>query len=335
MIPCCFHPTRVVVIDDNSEFLHNLNQNLLKEYASYHYFKNPQKALHFLNDVYQPDPFPNRYIKTLDEDKWEHRSLDVNIWDTYLEVYRPQRFEEISVVIVDYSMPGMSGLEICKKIKDPNIQKILLTGIADESLAIHAFNEGLIQAYVRKQDFHMSDLLNEAVEKAQWRYFNRFSEITLKAIAIADSENQAIADSKFQAFFKSLLKRYKFREAYLCEAMGSYLFLTKEGTAYGLVVRNEDEVELYAESAEMKQVKRSLVQELQDGKKMMFHHNRYSSLAPPGKEEWENHLYPSRPFHGALETYYYAFGPGMFNIDPARVLSFERYAEDRRFEVHS
>lgn len=334
MIPCCFHPTRVVVIDDNYEFLENLNQNLSKDCASYRYFKSPQKALDYLNNVYQSSPFPNRYIEPRDEEKWEHRTLDVNIWDTYNEVYRPQRFDEISVIIVDYSMPGISGLEVCKQIKDPNIQKILLTGISDESIAILAFNEGLIQGYIRKQDFDMSDLLNEAVEKAQWRYFNRFSEIAVKAIAIADSENQAISDPKFHSFFKTLLKRYGFKEAYLCEAMGSYLLLKKDGTAYGLVVNNEDQLNLYVESAEVQKVNPSLVQDLKDRKKIMFHHNRYASFAPP-PEEWENHLYPSQVFEGNLQTYYYAFAPNMFNVDLSRVLSFETYKIGTMFEIYS
>ena len=334
MIPCCFHPTRVVVIDDNYEFLENLNQNLSKDYASYRYFKSPHKAIDYLNNVYKSDPFPDRYIEPVDEEKWEHRTLDVNIWDTYHEVYRPQRFEEISVVVVDYSMPGMSGIEVCKQIKDPNIQKILLTGIADESIAIHAFNEGLIQGYIRKQAFDMSDLLNEAVEKAQWRYFNRFSEIAVKAIAIADSENQAISDPKFHGFFKTLLKRHGFREAYLCEAMGSYLFLTKDGTPHGLVVNNEDQLNVCVESAEVQNIDPSLVQDLKDRKKIMFHHNRYTSFTPP-PEEWENHLYPSQSFVGDLQTYYYAFAPNMFNIDLSRVLSFDQYKAGKYFEILS
>jgi CheY-like chemotaxis protein len=334
MIPCCFHPTQVIVVDDSREFLYTLNQNLSKEHASYVYFNSPEKALRYLNETYQPNPFPNRYIEPLDEGEWEHRILDVNIWDTYLEVYRPQRFEEISVVVVDYSMPGMTGLDICKQIKDPNIQKILLTGIADESKAIEAFNEGIIQGFIRKQSFDMDDLVNEAIEKAQWRYFNRFSEIAVKAIAIADSQNQAITDSKFHDFFKALLKKHKFREAYLCEAMGSYLFLTKNGTAYGLVVNNKDQLDLCAESAESQNLDPSLAQAFRDRKKIMFHHNRYDSFAPP-PEEWENCLYPSQTFEGVRDTYYYAFAPNMFNIDATRILSFQDYRAGRMFEVQS
>jgi CheY-like chemotaxis protein len=332
MIPCCFHPTRVVVIDDNHEFLCNLNQNLSKDNASYVYFTNPGKALHYLNDIYKPNPFPNRYLEPRDEDKWEHRTLDVNIWDTYCEAYRPERFEEISVVVVDYSMPGMSGLDVCKEIKDPNIRKILLTGHAEESIAIHAFNEGLIQGYIRKQDFHMDDLLNTAIERAQWRYFNQFSEIVIKSIDVADSQNQAVTDTKFHEFFKTLLNKHKFREAYLCEAMGSYLFLTKDGIPYGLIVNNQDQLDLYAEAAESENIEPSIVQELKDRKKIMFHHNRYNTFAPP-PEEWKSCLYPSQLFKGAQDTYYYAFAPSMFNIDTTRILSFQDYRAGKTFEI--
>jgi hypothetical protein len=156
----------------------------------------------------------------------------------------------------------------------------------------------------------------------------------VKAIDIADSQNQAITDPKFHDFFKDLLKKHKLKEAYLCEAMGSYLFLTKNGTSYGLVVNNKDQLELCAEAAEAQNLDVSLIQALRGRKKIMFHHNRYDSFAPP-PEEWENHLYPSHPFEGQKDTYYYAFAPSMFNIDAACVLSFQDYRAEKRFEIQS
>jgi hypothetical protein len=79
MIPCCFHPTRVIVIDDNEEFLKSLYLNVPTEHASYQLYKSPQKSLHYLNEVHRPNPFPNRYIQSLDEEEREHRLLDINI----------------------------------------------------------------------------------------------------------------------------------------------------------------------------------------------------------------------------------------------------------------
>lgn len=332
MIPCCFHPTRVVVIDDNHEFLEQLNQVLSKNHTSYHYFKNPQKALHYLNEVYQPNPFPNRYVESVEEDKWEHRRLDVNIFDTHHEVYRPERFEEISTVVIDHSMPGMSGIQICKQIKDPNIQKILLTGVADEHIAIKAFNKGIIHHYIRKQDLDMVDELNDVIETSQWRYFNKLSEVALKAITSSDPIDPAITDPKFQDFFKKLVKQEKFREAYLCESMGSYVFLTEEGKVFGLVTNNEDQLELGADSGEALNIAPALLQELKERKKMMCYHSRHGTFEPPA-HEWGNHVYPPRVIQGLKDTYYYAFAPNIFDVDLSRVLPFRQYKARKMFEI--
>ena len=337
MVPCCFHPTRVVVIDDSTEFLESMDRTLSKNHASYQYMSDPQKALYYLNEVYQPNPFPNRYIEAMEEEEWEHRCLDINIFDTYHEVYRPERFNEISVLIVDHAMPGMSGLELCRKIKDPNIQKILLTGVADEHLAIHAFNEGIINHYIRKQDMDMVDQLNQAVEKAQWRYFNKLSEITFKAITAIDHRNHAVVDPNFQNFFtkimqQSLVAPYRFKEAYLCEAMGSYVLLTETGEVYGLVVNNDGQIEAWTDSEEALKADPQLLEELANRTKMMWYHNRSGTLEPPGKE-WVNHAYVPEILKGAKEDYYYIFAPNLFDVDRARVLSFEAYKASQRFEI--
>jgi CheY-like chemotaxis protein len=332
MTPCCFHPTRVVVVDDNREFLNNLDPILSQDYSSYMYFKNPQKALYHLNEVYQPNPFPNRYIASLDETEHEHRWMDVNILDTHHEIYRPQRFEEISVVVADYSMPGMNGLELCRQIKDPHIQKILLTGLADESKAIEAFNEGIIQHFITKQSLQMVERLNQAIEAAQWRYFNRFSEVAIKAITIADSEKHAIVDPHFNEFFKKLIKQHGFREAYLCESMGSYLLIKDDGSAHGLIVNNADQLDLCVDSAEALKVDPSIVQLLREREKMMFHHDRESILEPE-PEEWKHCLYDPNTLQGEHETYYYAFAPNMFDVDVNRVLPFEKYKGKQLFKI--
>jgi CheY-like chemotaxis protein len=324
MIPCCFHPTRVILVDDDREFLDNLHNSLSHDYASYQHFNDPEKALHYLNEVYTPNPFPNRYIQAIDEDKWEHRRLDVNVWDTHHEVYRPERFKEISVIVVDHSMPDMSGIELCRQITDPNVQKILLTGMTGHDIVIRAFNEGIIHHYIDKQASDMAEQVNQAIESAQWRYFNKLSEVTLKAITSDDLVNHAVVDPNFQSLFKNLLKQHGLREAYLCESMGSYVFLTEHGVTHGLVVNSADQLEVSCDSAEALEIDTSLLEELKNQKKMMFYHSRQAILEPPAKE-WKNHVYSPQILQGKQEIYYYVFEPNLFDLDLSRVLPFGEY----------
>ncbi len=64
--------------------------------------------------------------------------------ETGIEVIQ-QRLSEISIVISDYKMPGLDGLETLNRILsiNPEITRILLTGYATMESAIQATNEGL------------------------------------------------------------------------------------------------------------------------------------------------------------------------------------------------
>jgi serine phosphatase RsbU (regulator of sigma subunit) len=58
----------------------------------------------------------------------------------------------VDVVISDYMMPGMSGLDLLKKVKSlqPETMLIMLTGYADKQNAIRALNEANIYQYLEK-----------------------------------------------------------------------------------------------------------------------------------------------------------------------------------------
>ena len=64
--------------------------------------------------------------------------------ETGIEVIQ-QHLSEISIVISDYKMPGLDGLETLNRILsiNPEITRILLTGYATMESAIQATNEGL------------------------------------------------------------------------------------------------------------------------------------------------------------------------------------------------
>ncbi|HAR63804.1 MAG: hypothetical protein DKM50_08675 [Candidatus Margulisiibacteriota bacterium] len=57
-----------------------------------------------------------------------------------------------SVVICDYKMPGMNGIQFLAEIKDlfPDTIRIMLTGQADLNMAIDAVNEGNIFRFLTK-----------------------------------------------------------------------------------------------------------------------------------------------------------------------------------------
>ena len=66
----------------------------------------------------------------------------------------------MDIVISDYMMPDMNGLEFLMKVKEdhPDVIRILLTGYADKENAIKAINEVGLYQYIEKP-WNNEDLL--------------------------------------------------------------------------------------------------------------------------------------------------------------------------------
>lgn len=59
---------------------------------------------------------------------------------------------EVSLVISDYNMPQMNGLDFLKSVKDqyPHILAIMLTGQAEIQIAVRAINEAGVYKFIQK-----------------------------------------------------------------------------------------------------------------------------------------------------------------------------------------
>lgn len=160
--------------------------------------------------------FSRGLVSLLDEEEFEHRTLDINVRDIYRIMYNRARFQQISTVVVDYHMPGMDGIEFCRSIKNPNIQKILLTSIVDESKAIECLNDGLINTFIRKQSPNIMQQLGQALVQAQNRYFSHLSQIVQQVISVSPAES-ALSDPAFIELFHRLVRKFDVVEYYLTE----------------------------------------------------------------------------------------------------------------------
>ena len=60
--------------------------------------------------------------------------------------------DEFDLVLADYKMPGMNGVELLSKVNDkyPNTARILITGYSDISTAKDAINKAKVDNYVEK-----------------------------------------------------------------------------------------------------------------------------------------------------------------------------------------
>ncbi|HOM04548.1 MAG TPA: SpoIIE family protein phosphatase [Candidatus Kapabacteria bacterium] len=89
---------------------------------------------------------------------------------------------DFAVIISDYRMPEMDGIELLHKVKEisPDTIRIILTGFADMQIAIEAINEGNIFRFLTKPlpTDKLINSINDALE--QYRLITTEKELTRK-----------------------------------------------------------------------------------------------------------------------------------------------------------
>lgn len=323
-IPSFFFPTTVVFIDDNIEFLRSVAIGLDYKQSVFTFYSDPKKALQFINSQGEINALGNGLISLLDEEELEHRTVDINAKDLYRTMYNKERFKNISCVVVDFHMAGMDGIEFCESIKNPNIQKILLTSIVDESKAIDVLNSGTIDTFVRKQSCNMMSLINQSISKAQERYFLCQSQLYQQIANITKDEN-ALLEPAFQEIFNKIINDFKAIEYYLAEWQGSFVFLNSQGENYGLMVKTKEQIASLLECEESESAPKDVLDSIKRGNKLFCHHSAKNQNLPNGAV-WEQYLFPAQKLFGS-KTYFCAHGPEMFDIDRKKLLTFDRYTD--------
>lgn len=76
--------------------------------------------------------------------------------------------ENIAILMCDQRMPGMTGVEVCKRVREirPDVVRIIVTAYADLKAAVDAINEGQVARYVTKpwRNQELIDLLRASID---------------------------------------------------------------------------------------------------------------------------------------------------------------------------
>ena len=243
-----FHPSTVVFLDDNHQFLSDLELRLPGR-MPYILHEDPAVALAEVNRHTATPTLANRCFSRLENERgsWRDSIIEFDVALIEEEVNSVERFHRTSVVVVDYAMPAMNGLEFCEKITDPYVKKLLLTGAADEKLAVRAFNDGLIDRFILKNQPDSLDLMLQFTNELQIAHFQR--QQTVLAAALSLNPPPFIYDPTLIDEIERLAHRHSFVEHYLVGDPPGYLLLTSSGDVQRLVVMDECEFAAQTERA--------------------------------------------------------------------------------------
>ncbi len=295
---CFYYLTQVVIVDDNKTFLENLPDNL-NDALKYHLFCSPKEALAYLEKQKSALLKPEDFSGTAD-DLATGESLNINLPKIRTLSENKRRFDAPLVVIVDHDMPGMSGIEFCQKLKKHPIKKIMLTGAADHKLAVQAFNEGIIDQFIAKNEPKIFEIIDQAVENLQQQYFAEISEPIIRMITTTTFS--FLGNPAFEAFFSNLIKAHKIKEYYLTDAMGSYFMLNAKDEPLHLVVQSDQQIKDYLHTAEDNDAPEEIIQAIASKKQLLclLTENDFHQSA----SKWKNYLHPAKKIEGVRNGYY-------------------------------
>ncbi len=232
------HPTTICLVDDNQSFLDSMILEMPSMWAC-RAFTDPHAAAEFLNQPIGLPPLAERCLSR-ETSTGSDAVIHIDLGLIEQEVNHPDRFRRISVLVADYAMPSMNGLELCAAARDPHLRKAMLTGVADEKLAVEAFNEGLIHRFIPKHGTSATAIAREYIAELQAEYFEQYTALLQGSLTVG--KPGFLTDPDVSQWVEALMRTERLVEYYLVDDPPGLLMLGSDGAMFRAMIL--DPVEL-------------------------------------------------------------------------------------------
>jgi CheY-like chemotaxis protein len=305
LVPCLKFPTTLVFVDDDLEFLNNLELVLAEEYK-YKSFPSAKEALTFIKSQDEKwREFIKKYLSlNLEDTEILKPKASLSIADIHHILYDASRFNLSSVMVTDFAMPDMSGIELCENLKIYLIKNIMLTGEAGYDLAVSGFNRGFLDQFILKSETDFLTKIKQSAANLEAELFVDISK-NLYEVMCGSLEESIFSDPAFIQFFEDLVRKFNIVEYYLLDTSGSYVLLNAEGKIHWLIVKNERDMKMMQEIAEEETKNKALIDAIEKREKLALLLNPDKQLLSP--KTWR--LEKVQLLQGK-EKYYYSLVEG-------------------------
>lgn len=281
-IPLIYFPTKVMVIDDDPIFLMGLTYILPKEYLLT--YTNIQEGLDYLdlNSIKYENVDSYLMEASFVNDDFEPLDVIHNIETIFKKLCNPTA-NDVSVILIDYNLHETNGLEICKKINDIPIKKILMTGGMEQGLALKAFNDGYIDFYISKNEQNLKMEIISAINKLKITFFQDYNK---RIGIIRDIDDSA----EYSKIFNLFLTEKNIVSYYAIDTFGSYQCFNFEGKPYQFMCWSDEQLNELLMIGENCQANSNIIEKLKNKEYGVF----LSTEADKLKSVcfWEEHMYP-------------------------------------------
>lgn len=306
-LPIYQHPSLTILIDDSANFLRSLSFQLDPALPRKG-FNNPKLALEWLREQSARPPQPSQLLCD-NVDAYprlsQQRAVSINLEQICQISHRQERFMTPSVLVVDYSMPGMNGIEFCEALHDSRYKIILLTGTADDRIAVAAFNRGLIHRYIPKSDDSALERLGIEICALQRSFFEAQSDRVQGLMALNDFS--FVTDPAIDSLFREISARYNIVEHYLYTEPAGILLYDKHALPRLLVIATEQTMDSHYEVAVDNGAPASLLDALRERRIVPYFGDGDGMYSPTIGNAWHKHTRPAQVCCGSEKFYWALF----------------------------
>jgi CheY-like chemotaxis protein len=301
-LPIFYYPSTTIWVDDDKLFLDAATQ--INSSASSKTFSNPNDCFNYFESYVSPTAHMPFLRGAIEDERYEtigHSPVDMNVPSIYQLSHLAERLAEVSVMIVDYKMPEMKGIDLCKKLQSQPVKKILLTGEASYQEAVEAFNDNTIDRFIRKDSPTLVEDIKKYVSELSEQYF---IDRTKGLLSHLEVENKLpLSDSKFTEFFKNICIFYGIKEYYLIDKNGSLILIDDKNRAHYLIIHTDRSLDSFAELNQGINEAKKYVESVTKREKIPFFGIDKESWQFEEKD-WAQHFYSPKVL-GSREKYYY------------------------------
>lgn len=279
-----YYPTTTIYIDDNREFLNALT--ISSNAGASQIFDDPAEGLNYIDHQYE-------LSKEVAKFRQFSRSADPSqkLFLPHSKIYGKlgnlNRFSEPSVLVVDYSMPQLNGLELCAQVKNPNIKKVLLTGVANEKQAINALNADLIDFYIGKNEEDVSKRLDSIITTQRSRYFMDLSTLSNHE---ASEQIPFLFDAAFADYFEQACEEMNIVEYYYVTNPSGFLLIDENGYISRIIVYNDQELDDIVETLEQNDIDSECINLIKERKVIPHFQNQDGEFNISKAKEWRENV---------------------------------------------
>lgn len=244
LMPLFYYHQKILIIDDDIEILQSIQKTLSHKFNII-ITTSPLEAISIIKSNVVDNPI-------VFNDITEENELDLSKSNNMISILQftidtihnivndKHKYEKYGVLIVDYDMPNINGIELSKKLEMLPIKKILLTGKYDITHAIKALNSNIVDCYVRKGEENTMEEIKFYIDFLYHDYFTNLSTQILNTIPT--NKLNFLRDKIFITILSNIIKEHNIVEYYLVNRYGTYLLISEDKNRFAFVCYAETDL---------------------------------------------------------------------------------------------